>query len=99
MDPTAPVDTELAMRQWEALKRTYEDLGHAVSTIEPLPGLPDMVFAANGATVVAGKVLTASFRNEERRPEGPAYREWFRKNGYGPIRDPEFVNEGVWKLA
>ena len=94
MDPTAPVDVERALAQWTLLADTYRALGHTVDLVDPIPGLPDMVFAANGATVVAGKVLAASFRNEERRAEGAAYREWFRRAGYDQIHDPEFVNEG-----
>lgn len=94
MDPEAPVDASLAMRQWEGLRDLYLAHGHQVEVIKPLEGLPDMVFAANGATVVGGRVLGASFRNEERRPEGPAYLEWFRTRGYQLVRDPEFVNEG-----
>ncbi|NUR59595.1 MAG: amidinotransferase [Catenulispora sp.] len=94
MDPETPVDASLAARQWEALRDAYLALGHQVETIKPIEGLPDMVFAANGATVVGGRVLAAAFRNEERQPEGPAYRDWFRKNGYAQILDPEFVNEG-----
>jgi N-dimethylarginine dimethylaminohydrolase len=70
------------------------DLGHQVETIKPIEGLPDMVFAANGATVVGGKVLGASFRNQERKAEGPAYMEWFRKNGFAEVHDPQFINEG-----
>ena len=62
MRPDAPVDPEVAMRQWAALRATYESLGHAVSTIEPAAGLPDMVFAANGATVIDGTVLGVRFR-------------------------------------
>jgi len=94
MDPAEPVDASLAARQWEDLRDAYLRLGHQVEVIKPVEGLPDMVFAANGATVVGGKVMAASFRNEERRPEGPAYREWFRKNGFSALHDPEFVNEG-----
>ncbi|MBW8804790.1 MAG: amidinotransferase [Catenulispora sp. 13_1_20CM_3_70_7] len=94
MHPENPVDASLAALQWESLRDAYLDLGHQVETIKPVEGLPDMVFAANGATVVAGKVLAASFRNEERRAEGAAYREWFRRAGYDQIHDPEFVNEG-----
>ena len=94
MNPDEPVDAELAARQWGALRDAYVSLGHRVDLIKPVDGLPDMVFAANGATVVGGKVLAASFRNAERQPEGPAYREWFRTNGYSNILDPEFVNEG-----
>jgi N-dimethylarginine dimethylaminohydrolase len=72
MDPTVPVDTALAISQWEGLVETYRSLGHKVEFIDPLPGLPDMVFAANGATVVGGKVLGAQFRNVQRSDEGPA---------------------------
>ncbi|MFF1561659.1 dimethylargininase [Streptomyces sp. NPDC058279] len=94
MDPAKPVDTELAVLQWERLRELYLELGHTVDLIDPVPGLPDMVYAANGATVVDGRVLGASFRNEERRPEGPAYLEWFRANGFTESHDPEYVNEG-----
>ena len=94
MDPDAPVDASLAMRQWEGLRDLYLAYGHQVEVIKPLEGLPDMVFAANGATVVGGRVLGASFHNQERRPEGPAYMEWFRSRGYSVVCDPEFVNEG-----
>ncbi len=73
MDPSIPVDRELAIRQWESLHDLYVALGHTVSLIEPIPGLPDMVFAANGALVVDGKVLGAKFAKEQRMPEGPAY--------------------------
>jgi len=94
MRPDAPVDPGLAMRQWAALRATYESLGHAVSTIEPVAGLPDMVFAANGATVIDGTVLGVRFRHEERAGEAAAYRSWFLIQGYAPVHEPVFVNEG-----
>jgi N-dimethylarginine dimethylaminohydrolase len=93
MDPTVPVDTVLAISQWEKLAETYQSLGHKVEFIEPLPGLPDMVFAANGATVVDGKVLGAQFRNVQRTDEGPAYSAWFEAAGY-QVQKPKYVNEG-----
>ncbi|MFF5565542.1 dimethylargininase [Streptomyces sp. NPDC012623] len=94
MDPAKPVDTALAVLQWERLRELYLELGHTVDLIDPVPGLPDMVYAANGATVVDGKVLGASFRDAERRAEGPAYLDWFRANGYTESHDPRYVNEG-----
>ena len=57
MDPSAPVDRDRAVAQWETLRRVYLDLGHTVELIDPVPGLPDMVFAANGATVVDGRAM------------------------------------------
>ncbi|MFJ8631201.1 dimethylargininase [Streptomyces sp. NPDC093568] len=94
MHPEKPVDTELALAQWENLRALYEELGHTVEVIEPLAGLPDMVFAANGATVVDGKVLGARFRHAERTAEGPAYLDWFRGQGFKELLWPEYINEG-----
>ena len=62
MEPATPTDPANAMRQWARLRQVYLDLGHDVRTIDPVTGLPDMVFAANGATVIGGRVLGARFR-------------------------------------
>ncbi len=94
MDPEAGADRETAVRQWEGLRRTYEELGHRVSLIDPVEGLPDMVFAANGALVVGGRVYGARFTHPQRAAEGPAYLEWFTANGYDPVRQATFTNEG-----
>jgi N-dimethylarginine dimethylaminohydrolase len=95
MDPDKPVDVALARRQWEQLAATYSSLGHTVHTITPEAGLPDMVFAANGATVIDGKVLGARFRYAERQPEAAAYLNWFRaRGGYEQIRESAVTNEG-----
>jgi N-dimethylarginine dimethylaminohydrolase len=97
MDPTAPVDTDLAIAQWTALADTYRSLGHPVDLIEPIPGLPDMVFAANGATVVDGTVLGAQFRYPERAAEAPAYLDWFAQRGF-VTQEAKTVNEGEGDL-
>jgi len=94
MRPGEPTDAGTAMRQWARLRQLYLDLGHDVRTIEPVPGLPDMVFAANGATVVGGTVLGARFRYPERAGEADAYLRWFRNCGYPQVRTPQQVNEG-----
>ncbi|MFD8550879.1 dimethylargininase [Streptomyces fradiae] len=94
MEPEKPVDTARAVSQWERLHELYLSLGHTVEVIDPLPGLPDMVFAANGATVVDGKVLGARFRHAERTAEGPAYLDWFVRRGYRDVLWPEYINEG-----
>jgi N-dimethylarginine dimethylaminohydrolase len=93
MDPTAPYDNVLAISQWENLRQTFLGLGHTVDLIDPLPGLPDMVFAANGATVVDGRVLAVQFRDAERADEAPAYAAWFRERGFA-VTEPKHTNEG-----
>ncbi|WP_407554451.1 amidinotransferase [Streptomyces sp. Pv4-95] len=94
MDPTKPVDTPLAIAQWEQLRTVYVSLGHTVDTIDPVPGLPDMVFAANGATVIGDRALVAKFRNAERAEEAVAHHNWLRDRGFGRLRTAGFVNEG-----
>jgi len=94
MNLDAPVDTDLARRQWQQLRATFTGLGHTVHTIEPGEGLPDMVFAANGGTVIGGKALGSRFRYPERAAEGPAYLTWFREHGFLPGHEPLAVNEG-----
>ncbi|MEU1825377.1 dimethylargininase [Streptomyces abikoensis] len=99
MDPGKPVDLQLALAQWEELRDRYRALGHTVDELAPRPGLPDMVFAANGATVVDGRVLGARFAHPERWAEAAAHREWFRAHGYEAVREPEHINEGEGDFA
>jgi N-dimethylarginine dimethylaminohydrolase len=93
MDPHLPTDTSLAVRQWEVLHQTYRDLGFDVQLIDPIDGLPDMVYAANGGFVIDNIAYGASFTYPERQPEGPAYMHWFEENGFDVVV-PENVNEG-----
>ncbi len=93
MHPEDPTDTSLAVRQWEVLYQTYVELGFDVQLVDPIAGLPDMVYAANGGFVLDNIAYGASFTYPERQPEGPAYMDWFRANGYD-VRVPESVNEG-----
>lgn len=94
MDPDRPTSMQAGLAQWKGLFDTFVGLGHDVRLIEPVPGLPDMVFAANGALVVDGKVLVARFRHPQRRDESAAYLEWFGRGGWSTVRQAEYVNEG-----
>ncbi|MGF1425974.1 dimethylargininase [Kitasatospora sp. LaBMicrA B282] len=98
MDPAKPTDNGVAIAQWERIHDLFVELGHRVELIEPIEGLPDMVFAANGATVLDGKVLPANFRYGERIPEGPAYAQWFKDAGWAEVVEPVAVNEGEGDL-
>jgi N-dimethylarginine dimethylaminohydrolase len=94
MDVTRGVDRDLAVRQWETLRETYLALGHEVQLIDPEPGLPDMVFAANGGLVVGGRAMGARFTHPERLAEGPAYFKWLADAGLDEVVEPLSVNEG-----
>ena len=93
MDLDMPVDVERARLQWEVLRNTYLSLGHRVDLIDPLPGQPDMVFAANGGLVIGGRAYGARFRFAERSAEGGAYAAWLTTHGC-QVTEPTRTNEG-----
>lgn len=97
MDVDVPVDRALALRQWETLRRTYLSLGHEVRLLPPAPGLPDMVFAANGAVVVGDRALGARFAHAERADEAGHHRAWLEAHGVA-VGEPEHVGEGEGDL-
>nr|WP_183342317.1 dimethylargininase [Microlunatus antarcticus] len=103
MDPRLPVDRERAYAQWSALVAAYRAAGHRVDLLDPVPGLPDMVFAANGATVVDGRTLGARFATSQRAAEAVAHRAWHARFGvlYGgrALADPVAVNEAEGDFA
>lgn len=87
------VDKDLAMKQWENLKSTYESLGHRVDVVEPGIGLPDMVFAANCATIIDRRAFVSKFKFPERQGETELYAAWLESQGIELIY-PESTNEG-----
>ncbi|MET7892975.1 dimethylargininase [Streptomyces mirabilis] len=98
MHPDAHVDVDLARDQWAALIGAYRAHGHTVDTVEPVADLPDMVFAANSALVLAGRVFGSYFHAPQRRPESTAYETWFKAAGFDVYR-PESVCEGEGDLV
>ncbi|MDT0347755.1 dimethylargininase [Streptomyces litchfieldiae] len=98
MREDTPVDTALALDQWHSLVRAYRDHGHTVETVAPLPDLPDMVFAANAAVVLGGRVLGSRFAAPQRQPESAAYELWFKNAGFD-VHEPQAVCEGEGDLV
>ncbi len=81
-----PVDPALAAAQWEALRTTFEQAGVAVSTIDPVEDLEDMVFAANqvfvGSAVRRQFIVPSRMRFASREREVPYFIAWFRDRGF-----------------
>lgn len=97
MDVTAPVDVGLAQAQWKSLYETYLRLGHRVDVVQPVAGLPDMVYAANGGFVAHDVAIVARFRFAERAGESHAYARWMSSLGYRPVYT-RHINEGQGDL-
>ena len=98
MDPSRPVDITLAGAQWSALRELYLALGHRVEVVDGEPGLPDMVFSANAATVVDGTAYGARFRTPQRAPEAAHVARWFAERGVRVVA-PTAVNEAEGDFA
>jgi N-dimethylarginine dimethylaminohydrolase len=97
MDTSTTVDTHVAFNQWESLRQTYKELGHTVELVEPVAGLPDMVYAANGGLLVNGRAVVAKFAHPQRAPESAAYADWMMLHGYRPV-ETRYANEGQGDL-
>jgi N-dimethylarginine dimethylaminohydrolase len=97
MDTATPVDAAVALSQWQRLQDVYLRLGHSVELVAPVPGLPDMVYAANGALIIDGTALVARFKYPQRQQESAAYGAWLQSQGFDPVY-AQHVNEGQGDL-
>ncbi|MGZ4591443.1 MAG: dimethylarginine dimethylaminohydrolase family protein [Actinomycetes bacterium] len=86
MDIDVPLDTELALAQWDQLAATIESAGATVERIAQRPETPDMVYAMNYGFVDGDHIALTSFRYDERRPEADAAEWWFGELGFRTTR-------------
>jgi len=98
MDPDAwtPERSVAAIAASGELRAALQDLGARIEMIEAIRGLPDLVFPANAAVVLDGRVLLARFRHPERQGEEMMYRAAFAKlQARGVITEVVELPEGV----
>jgi N-dimethylarginine dimethylaminohydrolase len=82
-------DAERSRRQWTVLRETLQELGVAVDLIEPVPGLPDLVFTANAGLVYHSLFISSHFRFGVRRGEAAHFQSWARRRGLEVVQLPE----------
>ena len=88
-------DQKKAVAQWQALYETLSGLGMEVNLIDPVQGLPDMVFTANGGLVAGDRFILSNFRHKERRGEAEHFKRWFEARGLEVVTLPgDCVFEG-----
>ncbi len=90
MQNAAPVDKQLARRQWEEVRSAFQRAGLTLEYIEAQPGLEDMVFSNNPVFVGSHKtmgrfIVPSRMRYPSRQREVPHYVAWFRAQGYRVI--------------
>ena len=97
MSRESAVDRAKARTQWENLRDVLQQNGCEIETVSPIPGLEDMVFAANqvfvGAKEGYGKfVVPSRMVYESRQREVQFFAEWCREHAY-QIIDLDFGSD------
>jgi N-dimethylarginine dimethylaminohydrolase len=75
-------DRELARAQWERLRSVLAEAGARIACLQPVEGLPELVFTANAALVRDDMAIVSRFRHPQRQKEEPVFRQWFVEQGY-----------------
>jgi N-dimethylarginine dimethylaminohydrolase len=91
MNRDRQADRDLAGRQWQALREILERAGATVLTMDPVPGLPDLVFTANAALIHRETAVLAHFRPRERQGEAPHDAAWLAARGFNIGNVPDDV--------
>jgi len=96
MDMSRQAEHAVAVAQWQALHHQITEAGARVSLLEPVQGLPDLVFTANAAMICRRQALLSRFRHRQRQGEEPYNRRWFESNDFQVVDVPEnFSFEGA----
>lgn len=85
-------DSHESGRQWWALHETLLDLGCTVERLDPVPGLPDLVFTANAGLVYRNAFVSSRFRYSVRQGETPHFDRWARAHGFEVVTLPPGYN-------
>ncbi len=81
MDTARGADRPLALTQWEALVALLRSFGATVELLDPVPGLPDLVFTANAGLVWRELFFPSVFRHAQRQGEEPHFARWMAGRG------------------
>lgn len=89
------VDYDIAQKQWQNIYDIYtQKLGWQVDLIDPIDGLPDMVFATDSCLMAHGKILLSNFRYPERQPETDHFANWLHDRGFNNTKRAGHYFEG-----
>ena len=82
MNRQVGADPAESARQWTRLRETLLELGAVVEAMEPVAGLPDLVFTANAGLIYEDLFLSSRFRHGVRQGETPRFEAWFAAHGF-----------------
>jgi N-dimethylarginine dimethylaminohydrolase len=85
-------DSAVARQQWQQLHDLLTSLGADVCLMQPVQGLPDLVFTANAGLIWNETVFLSRFRHAARQGESPVDEAWFQSHGLTPRSLPDDMN-------
>jgi N-dimethylarginine dimethylaminohydrolase len=88
MNRQRQVDHELAVKQWNDLHGLLTGAGAQVSLLEPVAGLPDLVFTANAAMIFRQTAILSRFRHPQRQGEEAHDARWLTEHSFDVQRLP-----------
>lgn len=88
-----PADPQRALEQWNAAVGAIQAAGARVDLIEPVDGLPDMVFTANFGVVDGERFVVSRFRHPQRKEESTHAAHWFDDHGFASVELPGLHTE------
>jgi N-dimethylarginine dimethylaminohydrolase len=92
MSRAIPSDSLRSREQWKSLHDLLVELGVDVRLMEPVKGLPDLVFTANAGLIWKNTAILASFRHSARQGETPVDDAWFQSAGFKTVSLPVPMN-------
>jgi N-dimethylarginine dimethylaminohydrolase len=75
-------DPEQALAEHDGLVGTLRGAGAELEFLDPVPGLPDLVFTANAGVVDGNAFVPSRFRHPERQGETVHDVDWFTARGF-----------------
>lgn len=85
-------DYAAARQQWHDLKQLLEQIGARIELLEPVQGLPDLVFTANAALIWHDQAFLSRFRHGARQAETPVDERWFQSHQFSVHHPPTDMN-------
>lgn len=82
MDTRRQSDHATAVLQWTDLRNMLTDAGAEIELLQPVDGLPDLVFTANAALIYEKRAVLSRFRHEQRQGEEEHDSDWLRRQGF-----------------
>ena len=81
-------DRDVATVQWQALREMLAVAGAEIALLEPVAGMPDLVFTANAGLVYRSRAILSHFRHPQRQLEEDVDARWLAAHGFAVERMP-----------